>query len=59
MVHDKLVCLKKGANTGNNLCHVCDVSFDESDNEYIILRYTRMNDLIAESNKNGTKRKPM
>ena len=30
MAHDKLVCLKKGANTGNNLCGICDVPFGET-----------------------------
>ena len=46
MAHDKLVCLKKGANSGNNLCRICDVPFDETDDEFCFPKYTRMQDLV-------------
>ena len=47
LAHDKLVCLKKGANTGKNLYRVCEVSFDDTDNEYLLPKYTRMDNLIG------------
>ena len=31
VAHDKLVCLKKGANTGNNICRNFDISFENTD----------------------------
>ena len=46
IAHDKLVCLKKGANTGNNICRICNIPFNETDNEYHLPNYTNMKDLI-------------